>query len=297
MITSANWGEILLPGLRRIFNQHLENKKDYIPVLYNREDSTKAQEFNLGTGNLGLMEAWNQATGVAYEDISKGFKATYTHQKLSKGIKIERELWDDEMYGEMRKRVRSLAQTVYNTRQYHAAKPFNDGFSTFLGPDGKALFATDHPKAPSSGSVQSNVGTDTLTAANLEKVRTAMKGWTDDKNNLLGINPDLLIVPPALRKTALVIADSDKEPDGQLNNVNVWKGSITVIEFDFLTDANNWFVADTSRMKNFLNWYDRRKAKIEMEKEFDTEEAKYKTVGRWSYGIDDWSFIFGNNPV
>jgi len=243
MLLSANWGELLLPGLRKIYSKHLEQKKDYLPVIYNVETSKQAQEFTLGVGALGLMEEWGASGGqVAYEEVQKGFKATYTHKKYSKGILIERELLEDDLYAEVRKRTRNLAQSVYYTTQYYAALVFNNAFnSSYPGPDGKPLCAVNHPLAPGSTGTWSNAGSYDLTADNVETVRNLMKFWTDDKGNLLAVNPDTLIVPPALRKTALVIADSVKEPFTAENNVNIWKGSLNVIEWDFLTDPTAWF--------------------------------------------------------
>jgi len=299
MLLSQNWGELLLPGLRKIYDKHLKNLKDYVPVLFNVEKSNKAQEFSLGAGSLGLMEEWDKSgRQVAYEDFSKGFKATYTHKKYSKGMQIERELIEDDLYSEVKKRTRALAQSVYYTRQYYAASVFNNAFnSAVVGPDGVALCSASHPLSPGSSKVWSNAGTLPLTADNVEATRTAMMAWTDDKGNILGVNPDTLIVPPALRKAALVIADSDKEPDTAENNVNIWKGTVNVIEFPFLTDSNAWFLCDSARMKNFLNWFDRRIATLEQDKEnFDTEVSKYKVACRFSFGWDDASFIYGQNP-
>ncbi len=296
MLVSDNWAELLLPGLRTIFNKHMKKKRDYLPVIYNVEKSNKAQEFNLGTGGLGLMEEWNSSgRQVAYEDIHKGFKATYTHKKYSKGLEIERELLDDDLYAEIKKRTRSLSQSVYYTRQYYAALTFNQAFNdTYAGPDNKALCSTAHPLSPTDTTTWSNAADLALNADNVEKVRNYMKEWTDDKGNLLAINPDTLIVPSALRKAALVIADSDKEPDTADNNVNIWRGSLNVIEWDFLTNPKAWFMVDMERMKNFLNWYDRRIAKLEIDKQnFDTEVGKYKVVNRFSFGWDDPSFVFG----
>lgn len=296
---SANWGELLLPGLRRIFDKHLQELKDYVPAFFNVEKSTKAIETTLGVGSLGLMEEWEKTGNqVAYEDISKGFKATYVHKKYSKGLIIERELLEDDQYSEIKKRTKALSQSVYYTRQYYAASVFNNAFNpNYVGPDGKPLCATDHPLAPGSTKIFSNAGNYTLTADNLETVRNIMMSWTDDKGNILGINPDTLIVPPALRKAALVIADSDKEPDTNYNNINVWHGTVDVIEFPFLTDSNAWFLVDMKRMKNFLNWFDRRLPVLEQDKEdFNTEVAKYKVVARFSFGWDDPTFIFGCNP-
>lgn len=295
-MTQQNWTEVLEPILRTIFDKHIGTKKDYLPVIFNVEGSKKAVESNLGVGSLGTMDEW---TGqVSYEELNKGYLATYRHKKFSKGLQIDRDLVDDDQTGEIRKRTKALAQSLWYTRQTHGASVFNNAFNaSFLGPDSKPLCSASHPLAPGSASTWSNAGAYALNADNVEIVRNAMKAWTDDKGNLLAINPDTLIVPSALRKTALVIADSDKEPDTANNNVNVWKGSLNVIEHDFLTDANAWFLVDMERMKMLLNWYDRRKAVLESDgNTFDTEIGKWKMVGRWSYGWDDASFIYGCNP-
>jgi phage major head subunit gpT-like protein len=296
MMISDNWGELMLPGLRTIFNKHLKKKKDYVNELFTVETSTKQAEFNLGTGSLGLMDEWGASNNqVSYEDVNKGYKATYMHKKYSKGLTIERELLEDDQYGEIKKRVRLLTQTVYYTRQYYGAMVFNQAFNaTHYGPDGKALCSATHPMSPVDATVWSNAGTKKLNATNLEATRNLMKAWTDDKGNLLAVNPDTLIVPSNLRKAAQVVADSDKEPDTTDNNINVWKGSVDVIEFDFLTDPNTWFLVDSERMAAFLHWYDRRKAKLEQDKEnFNSEVSAYKVVNRFSRGWDEPSFIFG----
>ena len=293
MMQSNNWGEFLLPILRRIFDKHLTDMKDFLPVMYNVEKSTKAQEFTHGVGSLGLMVPWGDSGNqVSYETVHPGYKATYTHIKYSKGLQIERELLDDAQYPEVKKRVKTLTDSVYYTRQFHVAYPFNN-CTGMLGPDGKALAATDHPLGPKNSSTWSNYNASLdLTADNVEIVRNAMKDWTDDKGNLLAINPDTLIVPKAKRKAALVIADSPKEPDTAENNVNIWKGSVDVIEWDFLTDPTMWFMVDRRRMKNYLTFFNRRIPKLEVDNLFSNEISLYKTVGRWSYGFDDASFVY-----
>lgn len=297
-VQSASWQELLEPGLREIFNKHMEKKKDYVGLLYNVQGSKKSAEHILGTGNIGTMENWEETgNSVAYEAINKGFKTTFEIEKFSKGIQIERELHDDDQYGEIGARVKGLADATWYTRQVHGAAVFNQAFNaSYAGADGAALCSFSHPLAPGSVSTFSNFSALALTDDNLETVRTNMKGWTDDKGNLLAVNPDTIIVPPALRKQALVIVDSDAKADTELNNINVYKGTMKVIEWDFLTDSNAWFVADSSRMDRFLRWFDRRKPVPEMERTFDTEVLKYKVVGRWAKGWTDPTFIYGCNP-
>jgi hypothetical protein len=243
---------------------------------------------------MGLMDEW-EASGrqVSYETVYRGYKATWTHKKYSKGLEIERELLEDALYPEVKSRTRTLADSLYYTRQYHAVRPFNECLS-FIGPDGVPLASDSHPLGPYNATTWSNYGTSlTLNATNVEAVRNLMKEWTDDKGNLLLINPDTLIVPKALRKAALVVADTDKEPDTAENNVNIWKGSVNVIEWDFLTNSNLWILADMNRLKRFMKWFDRRKGILEKDREhFDTEVAKYKIVSRFSYGHEDASFAY-----
>lgn len=297
MMISDNWDELMLPGLRTIFNKHLKKKKDYVAELFMEEGSTKQAEYNQGTGSLGMMDEWGASGNqVSYEDVNKGYKATYMHKKYSKGLTLERELVEDDQYGEIKKRVRLLTQTVYYTRQYYGALIFNQAFNaTYKGPDNVALCSASHPNSPVDATTQSNAATAALNATSLEAGRTTMKGWKDDKGNLLAVTPDTLIVGPANRKAALVIADSTGEPDVSDNNINIWHGSVDVIEFDFLTSSTAWFLADKERMKAFLHWYNRRTAKLEMDKEnFNSEVGAYKVVNRFSAGWDDWSWVYGS---
>lgn len=298
MILSDNWAELLLPGLRTIFSKHLKPMPDYLTQIYNVENSSKAQEFNLGIGELGTMTDWETSgRRIDYEDFNKGFKATYTHKKYSKGVTIEREMLEDDLYSEIKKRVRKLSTVVYYTTQTHAASVFNNAANgAILGPDGLPLCSPNHPVSPGSSTVMSNVGNLELTADNVEATRTAMKSWKDDKGNLIMIEPNCLIVPTALRKKATIIAETKEEPEQSDYGVNVWYGNLRVIEWPFLTDPNAWFLVDDVRMKLFLNWYWRRKPNFGDTIDFDTETAKYAVIGRWSYGWDDWSWVYMNNP-
>ncbi len=298
MIIGDNWAELLLPGLRKIYDKHQKMHKDYLSLMFNVENSNKAQEFNLGVGELGIMDEW-QSSGakVSYEDFSKGFKSTFTHKKYSKGIQLERELVDDDLYSEIAKRVKKLSRVVYFTTQKHAASVFNNAFSGgYIGPDNYALCYSAHPKMPGSSSTFGNVGALELTSENVETTRTNMLAWTDDKGNELLVMPDTLIVPPALRKKATIIAETKEEPDTTDHGVNVWYGNLTVIEWPFLTDTNAWFLCDKARMKENLTWFWRRKPDFADKVEFDDEVAKYKVVGRWSYGWDMPDFVYGQNP-
>lgn len=292
---SNNWAELLTPGLKGIFGQHQREMKDYVPLIFNVETSTKAFEQFLGTGELGIMDEWTGS--VSYEDFEKGFKATFTHKKYSKGMQIERELVDDDQYSEIKAKTKRLSRVTHQTRQIHAASVFNNAFSGgFLGPDGKPLCSASHQKMPGSSATISNLGALELNADNVETTRTNALAWTDDKDNKILTQLDTILVPSALRKKALIIAETDDEPDTTEHGINVWKGNLKVIEWPYLTDVNAWFMVDSARAKEELLWFDRRKPDFSNQVDFDTEIAKYKVIGRWSYGWLSPLWVYGNNP-
>lgn len=292
MQVHENWGELLLPGLKSIYDLHLKSLPDFTSQLFNVQSTSKKEENSLGIGALGLMQPW--AGTVDYEDFNKGFKSSYIQQKFSKGIQIEEELVRFDQYNEIKKRAKGLARVANYTRNVHGASVLNNAFnSAYKGPDAISLCGA-HPYSPVDATTQSNTGSTALSLAAVDATYVAMTAWTDDKGNKVAVNPDTLIVPPALRKTALEIVGSEKRPEDANNAINVYKGDFNVIVLPFLTDANNWFMADSTLMNEFLNWYDSRKPDFADTVDFDTEVAKYKVVGSWAYGWDHWQFIYGH---
>jgi phage major head subunit gpT-like protein len=61
-----------------------------------------------------------------------------------------------------------------------------------------------------------------LTAANYEKVRTAMRSQRDDRGNKLVVRPKLLVVPPQLEGAALRLLNNEYGAGGATNE---WKGT------------------------------------------------------------------------
>ena len=60
----------------------------------------------------------------------------------------------------------------------------------------------------------------------------------------------------------------------------------------YLTDTDAWFLRTNVKdgMKYFERWPDR----FEMDNDFDTENAKFKAVGRYSFGWTDPRGLYGS---
>lgn len=280
-----------------IYDLEMKKKKDYVPKFFNEGKSTRSEEKHYGVGGIGLMKPW---TGqVEYDTIGKRWETVYRHKKFSNGLQIEAELLLFKEYKEISRRTRLLTHSVYLTRQNHGASVFNNAFDTSVtGSDGKPLCAAagaGHPFSPDNSSeTQVNAGTLDLTPKNIETVVNGMMEFTDDRGNLLGVNPRLLIVGNYYRKKAKEICGTDKEPYTGDNTMNIWKDELDYIHFPWIT-GKKWFMVDPDMMNMFLNWYNARVPKIEYEDNFNTEVASYKAAGLWSYNFDEWYWIYGCN--
>lgn len=298
---SANWAEAMLPIIREVYTLAAGTEKDYIAEIVGREKSTLQSERTLGVGGAGLMKEWNsvgRTAAGAFQDVEKGWETTYIHKKYVDARAIERDWMDDKQYAKIAREVRNLRRGGYNTQQYHFAEFLNSAVSGASSYFGKLTLADGYPlgydkhtyNEAGTGGTFCNLATSTLLSAdNLESIRTKIiTEWKDDKGNLLNIDPDdfLLVVPTALRKTALVIADSDREPDTTDNNVNVWKGAIDVLEMPRLTSPTTWFIVVKSRAGDLCHWYDRRPLGLSNTVDFLSEQIWSKLIGRWSLGSD-----------
>lgn len=316
MQTALRWDpRVLEPVFKELYSLAMKNKKDFIPLLYNVTNSTKAMESYNGIGGEGLMEEWGRSNNqVYYEDIDELWQKIIKNRKFSQGRIIERDFIDDLKLTEIQRRITSLADAVYKTQQLQAVEFLNNAFDAlgsnwvgrqekYVGPDGKPLCSADHPYSPTDEEdVQSNAGNKPLTIDSWDETAVAMQEWVDDKGNLMAVIPDTLIVAPYNARAAFKIAglpDADLpkyEPGSNNFDANMYMGNIKVIVNPFIhpSKRKNWFAADSARLKEFNIWQNRRKVENGTMTDFDTEATKYKAIGRWGYGFTNYSFIYGH---
>ncbi|KZS48119.1 phage head protein [Paenibacillus glucanolyticus] len=317
MQTALRWDpRVLEPVFKELYSLAMKDKKDFIPLLYNVTTSNKLMESYEGIGGEGLMEEWSRSNNqVYYEDIDELWQKIIKNRKFSDGRIIERDFIDDLQLTEIKRRIASLADSVYKTQQLQAVEFLVNAFSavgpnwrgrneSYLGPDGKPLCAADHPYSPeNSTDVQSNLGDKPLTIDSWDETAVAMQEWVDDKGNTMAVIPDTLIVAPYNARAAFKIAglpDSELpkyEPGSNNFDANMYMGNIKVIVDTFIKASHrkNWFAADSARMKEFNIWQWRRKVENGTMTDFDTEATKHKAIGRWGYGFTNYSFIYGHN--
>lgn len=314
-IVEQNFQNLLEPGLREVFHVEMSNRASLHKRqrLFTTLTSERAFEDHLGIGALG-SDGWDYKTRgqVSYDSMSEGYKATLRHRSFAKGIVIEREMLEDNLYPgsgiprSITERAEKLAEATETYRELIAAAVFNNistdsgtttGGFNLAGPDAVGLASAAHPRSPSDSATQSNEGALSLTVDNVDTARQNMRAWTDDRAELIAVNPDVLLVPPELEKAALIIQQSMQEPGHANNDANVVGRRVKeVISWDFLTDANAWGLIDDQRRAQHLLWYDRVAPEFAAEGDFDSLVAKFRAYFRCGRGWTDWRWIMWENP-
>ena len=305
-LTAGNFADLLKPGLKRIYDIGMSRPRPIMEMLFGVESSTRFEEQYQGMGAQGLVPPFDGT--VPYHDFDAGYRTDIRNYEFAMGIQVERRLVDDDQYSQIRRRASNMSDSFNNTIEQDAVNVFINGFTdsgtnrmgaSTNGADGVGLLSAAHPYSPAdTGTTQANEGTLALTIDNLDTTRQAMRNFTDDAGQLLGVNPNMLLVPPELERTAtqLVSERALYEPGSAQYDVNIFSGRFQPVVWDRLTDSNAWFLIDSNLMKQHLIWQWRIKPEFSTAEDFDGLTAKFRGYMRYGIGWTDWKWIYGQNP-
>lgn len=292
----ANFGDLLEPGFNKIYNDAFQEIPQLYPSLLNIKTSDKQDERESAVTGFSQLSQVAEGASITYEDPVQMYDVVYRHLKFALGFKITREMYDDDLYNVMNSKPRELGLAANRTEEQSAANIFINGFSTsYLGGDGVPLLSTVHPSSAGQAS-QSNASATSvkLTEDNLEVGILALRNQKDDKGQKKAFMANTLLVPVAspTRKDAHIIVDAPLRSGTADNDPNVYKGTLTVKEWIYLSSSTAWFLIDSSMHK--INWFWRKRPSFAQDTVFDTQVALYATWERFSNGFSDWRGVWGS---
>lgn len=220
-------------------------------IVQTELDSVFYQEFNYDDNNPVMTTCKNDAIfkqmtidRAAYiEEVYKGVplfsvtgetqtvpltvpkvanKLTTYIKDFTEGIELSKDLFDDNMHGVWAQSVQDMALKARVTQDNNSFKIYRNAFTTTLTADGSALIGT-HTLI--GGGTITNLVTGALSPTTLNTAITALCEQKDQAGVVLGQQPAVLLVPPALIKHALEITDSALIADVANNNINVYRSA------------------------------------------------------------------------
>lgn len=301
MLIRTQFPDLFLTTMLPALDEVIFGRFTRLPPRYSRVfrtmSSTRSIEQTSEIAGLGTFDTIAEGAPVRYDVSVPGFSKTYTHSQFGLGFRISRIMVDDDRYAIINKLATDLGRSAAESRELDAVSDFNNGFSgSFLGPDGKALFATDHPLVKSGGT-QTNtlaVAAD-LDISSIELALTDFRKMKDASGKRIRVQPKKLIVPAELEFAAVEILGGDWRADTANHTINAFKNRPGLPSFDelfiweYLTDPDAWFIsADPEDTE--LRWYDREKFNTVHDVDFDTRSIKTAGWQRYSHG---WSSFYG----
>lgn len=293
-VATGNFAELLWPGLRVIFGNTYESYPTVYDRVFNIQQSNKSFEKDQGVTTLGLAGIKPQGGNVAFADPIQGFQKEYAHIVYALGSSVTREMWTDDQYNYINSIPEMLAESMIETKETVHASVFNNAFTTELVADGLSLVNASHVNA-ATGTTQSNQPSTAsdLTQTSLEQAHIDIRNWTDDQDKLKSFRSNRLLVPNELMYTAQKILRTSGEVGTDANTINPMMGSLEAVVWDYLTDADAWFVLQDG-IRAGLTCFQRWERSIDRDNEFDTMSLKFLSSERYSYGCTDWRAVYGS---
>ncbi|QBK69394.1 Mu-like prophage major head subunit gpT family protein [Acinetobacter johnsonii] len=248
--------------------------------------------------NFPGMKEW-----VGKKQIKKLSEYTYilVNKPYEATIAVKRDDIEDDQLGIYSAQAQGAGHSAKQWPDELVFTAVNKGFTEKCY-DGKPFFATNHPVGKSG---VSNKGTKKLSAASQEaaaasygEARTALMSMKDEDGRPLNVNPNLLLVPPALEATANALINSDRLDDGK---ANLYKGTAKVVVVAWLTSPDAWFLLDTTKpLKPFI-YQPRKKPEfvqqttVESDSVFTEGEFKFGAEARGAAGYGHWQTAYGSD--
>jgi phage major head subunit gpT-like protein len=299
-ISRAQMLKELLPGLNALFGLEYAKYEDEHKMIYETDQSERSFEEEQKLSGFGAAPVKTEGAAIQYDSAQESFTARYTHETIAMGFAITEEALEDNLYDSLSARyTKALARAMAYTKQVKSAFPLNNGFTTYLGGDGVALFATTHPLVNGGTNANKPAVAADLNETSLEDAVINISAFTDERGLLIAARPRKLIVPPALQFVATRLLETEGRVGTADNDINALRSNGAIPEGysinHFLTDTNAWFLK--TDVPNGMKHFERVKLSTGMDGDFDTGNVRYKARERYSFGVSDPLSMYGSPGV
>lgn len=297
MINSASFAKALWPGVNAWYGKAYAEYPVEYTRLFDTNKSDRAYEEDVGVTSFGLAVQKGEGAPITYDSERQAFITRYSHVVYALGFIVTREAFDDDQYDVVgQRKAQGLAFSMRQTKEIVAANVYNRAFnSSYTGGDGVSMINSAHPNFV-GGTWSNQIGTASdLSEAALEQAVIDIGGFTNDRGLLIAVRPKSLIIPRQLAFEAKRILGTDGRVGTDNNDINALKamGLIPeVVTNHFLTDTDAWFIR--TNVPNGLKYFERRADSFDMDNDFDTENAKFKAIARYSFGWTDPRAIYAS---
>jgi hypothetical protein len=299
-INTGTHPKALWPGVKAFFGKVYAEKPMVCDMVFDAFTSDKAYEEYVEETGFGLAPVKAEGMAVSYDTDKQGYVARLSNVTYGLGASVTQEAIDDNQYENVAmKKAAKLARSMRQTKENVFANVLNRAFTAgFTGGDGSILCVNSHPTVNGTQSNVLTVAAD-LSESSLEDMLTQIRLATDSRGLRIQLRGTHLIVPPQYEFVANRIMKSSLQSGTANNDVNAIKatGQLPggIVVWDYLSDVDAWFVktdAETGLIRQ-----QRKAMAFTQDNDFDTNNARMKSIERYAAGWADWRGVFGTPGV
>jgi hypothetical protein len=295
--TTGSFAKALWPGVNTWYQQRYNDWDEEWKDLFEQGKSDKTYEEDVGIMGFGLAQKKTEGKGIAYDNTEQGFISRYNNVVYGLGFQVTREMYEDDQYNVIESRSKALAFSMRTTKENVAANVYNRAFnSSYTGGDGVEMCSAAH-LLKNGGTFRNELATAAdLSESAVEQAIIDIGKLKDERGLQVAIKPECLIIPVELEFEAERILGSTLQNDSANNAINALKSRKSIPKGykmnHYLSDADAWFIL--TNCPEGVKMFQRRAQELQMDNDFDTENAKYKSTERYSFGWTDPRGIFGS---
>ena len=195
--------------------------------------------------------------------------------------------------------ARHLAQSLVETKETLGANILNRAFNgSYLGGDGVALVATNHPI--SGGTFSNQLATAAnLSQTSLEQLLIQIRNAVDNNGKRIRLTPKKLVAGPSQVFQGEVLLNSALRAGTANNDINPVK-SMGLLDggqanLSRVTSTTAWWVQTDA--PEGLKLAMRRGLEKSMEGDFETDSMRYKATERYAFGWTDPRGVYGTPGI
>lgn len=242
--------DVLFLALKKSFNDAMTRANPTWDQIATLIPSTTAANYYAWMEQFPQLRKW-----VGDKMIQRLQRQDYVvpNEDYEATINVKRNHIEDDQLGIYPTSAAGYGTTAANWPDKLIYDLINDGFKSKCF-DGQPFFSASHPVAKTK---YSNLLTARLSIASLAeaqasfgKAREMMWSLQDSQGEPLSLNPNILLVGPALFDLATSLVTTDRLEDGK---PNPYKGAAKVVMSQRIKSTTAWFLLDTTQaLKPFI---------------------------------------------
>ena len=285
----------LNPQFSKLYQDGVMKVEPQFDVVFDVLTSKQSYEKRGGLTGFGLIPQKTKGANATELTMVQKDSKTFTHATYAAYARIEKEVSDDDLSGELNKIPTLLGVSARETVELLTAG-FVDLFQTNTCADGKAIIATDHPRKGDNGTWSNRPATNAaLSVTSLEAGLTLMRQTVDDWGNPKPLFPTMLVIPGMNEFTSIQLLKNMEKSGTTNRDINaIRERGLKSVIWDYLQLSGSWYLmTDPTERQLLFYWREKINGKTVAAPD-TTDDALFMSRFRCSYDCIDARGIAGS---